>query len=659
MALLQISEPGGKAADTAASRPHRRAVGIDLGTTNSLVATKCGTEVEVLKDDQGRALLPSAVYYGAVVSADSGSDDSQPLQDVFQPIVGAAALERMIEQPADTVVSVKRLLGRSLEEINTTYPQLPYRFDESCPPQAPALLTAAGSKSPLQVSADILKSLAARAEARLGGPVEGAVVTVPAYFNDAQRQQTKDAAAQAGLPVLRLLNEPTAAAVAYGLDKSMGGGTGNDIKQERRIVVFDLGGGTFDVSLLCLSKGVFEVLATGGDTALGGDDFDQAIVDWVKQQAEQQAEQQAQQTSAHADLRQQAQLRTLARAAKHALSESPQTAIHWQGQELVLSREQFAALSEDLLARCLRVCRRVLRDAGLDTEQVHNIILVGGATRMPVLQQAVADLFGKPPLTDLDPDQVVAVGAAIQADVLAGNKSADDFLLLDVTPLSLGIETMGELVEKIIPRNTAIPAARAQEFTTFKDGQTVMSLHVVQGEREAVADCRSLARFELRGIPPMTAGAAKIRVSFQVDADGLLGVTAEETSSGRKAEVQVKPSYGLDAETIEDMLQSSRQQAEADMKLRALKEAEVDARRLITALQAAMTADSQLPQQLLKPQEQGAIDAAVAGLEKAIAAADVQAIRDGTSQLNAASADFAARRMDLHVAQALKGTSIE
>ena len=623
MALLTISEPGGKPAKPA----HRPAVGIDLGTTNSLVATKCGATVEVLAGAprlQESVIVPSIVHY----SADA------------EPTVGAAAKHKAIEDPANTVVSVKRMLGKSLLEIKSQYPHLPYRFDESRPADSsgkqtpsPTLHTAAGPKTPVEVSADILRFLKARAETNLGGPVEGAVVTVPAYFNDGQRQQTLHAAEQAGLPVLRLLNEPTAAAVAYGLDSG----------DEGVLAVFDLGGGTFDVSLLRLSRGVFEVLATGGDTNLGGDDFDQAIVDWALQQHD----------PGEMSRQEQARLRTLATAAKHRLSTEPETPLEWH--DLTLTEAVFAEIVKELVSRTLLACRRVLRDAGLKPQEVDNIIMVGGATRMPVLRKAVAALFGKEPLTAIDPDQVVAVGAAIQADVLVGNKSDTDFLLLDVTPLSLGIETMGELVEKIIPRNTTIPAAQAQEFTTFKDGQTAMSLHVVQGERELVSDCRSLARFDLRDIPPMTAGAAKIRVTFQVDADGLLSVSAEETGTGSKAEVQVKPSYGLDADTIERMLESSHDHAEADKELRALKEAEVDARRLITALQAAQSTDGDL----MSEAEHARMDAAVADLTQAIEDADARAIRAGTEHLNEVSAEFAGRRMNLHVNRALKGRSIE
>lgn len=616
MALLQISEPGGKPAKPA----HRLAVGIDLGTTNSLVSASCGGKVEVLTDEQGRALLPSVVQYRA------GQ----------QPLVGSDAKQAAIEDPANTIISAKRLLGHSLDELKNSHQFRQYQFDDSRGDGSPAIMTAAGSKDPVEVSADILRRLGDIAEARLKGKLEGVVITVPAYFNDAQRQQTKDAARLAGLEVLRLLNEPTAAAVAYGLDS----------QDQGNIIVFDLGGGTFDVSLLSLTKGVFEVLATGGDTNLGGDDFDQILVAHLASQAG---------LTAELSNQEHGELLRLANAARHGLSEQDRVEVSFRGQTLTVDAEEFAALSKDLVTRTINTCRRVIRDAGLDKSEIDNIVMVGGATRMPVLRAAVAEFFGREPLTDIDPDKVVAIGAGIQADVLIGNKSPDSFLLLDVNPLSLGIETMGELVEKIIPRNTTIPVARAQEFTTFKDGQTAMSLHVVQGERELVKDCRSLARFELRDIPPMVAGAAKIRVTFQVDADGLLSVTAEELSTGKMAEIQVKPSYGLGSEDIEQMLKASQDHAEEDMKIRALVEAQMEARQLVDAIRAAEAQDGEL----LDQEERAALDKAVAELEQAIDSGDRNAIHEQSEALNRLSGQFAARRMDLHISRALRGERIE
>lgn len=616
MALLQISEPGGKPAKPA----HRLAVGIDLGTTNSLVSASCGGKVEVLADDQGRSLLPSVVQYRA------GQE----------PLVGSDAKQAAIEDPANTIISAKRLLGHSLDELKGSNQFRQYQFDDSRGDGSPAIMTAAGSKDPVEVSADILRSLGDIAEARLKGKLEGVVITVPAYFNDAQRQQTKDAARLAGLEVLRLLNEPTAAAVAYGLDS----------QDQGNIVVFDLGGGTFDVSLLSLTKGVFEVLATGGDTNLGGDDFDQILVPHLASQAG---------LTAELSNQEHGELLRLANAARHGLSEQDRVDLSFRGQTLTVDAGEFAALSKDLVARTINTCRRVIRDAGLDKSEIDNIVMVGGATRMPVLRAAVAEFFAREPLTDIDPDKVVAIGAGIQADVLIGNKSPDSFLLLDVNPLSLGIETMGELVEKIIPRNTTIPVARAQEFTTFKDGQTAMSLHVVQGERELVKDCRSLARFELRDIPPMVAGAAKIRVTFQVDADGLLSVTAEELSTGKTAEIQVKPSYGLGSEDIEQMLKASQDHAEEDMKIRALVEAQVEARQLVDAIRAAEAQDGDL----LDQEERTALDKAVIELEQAIDSGDRNAIHEQSEALNRLSGQFAARRMDLHISRALRGERIE
>ncbi|PCJ23239.1 MAG: Fe-S protein assembly chaperone HscA [SAR86 cluster bacterium] len=616
MALLQIQEPGGKTAKAL----HRLAVGIDLGTTNSLVAASCGGSVEILPDTDGDYLLPSIVRYR----------EGQPA------LVGKEAKLGLIEDAENTLSSIKRFLGKSLTELKTQNKYLPYKFDESRSDTSPAIVTVDGVKDPVQVSADILRKLAKRAEQCLKGPLDGTVITVPAYFNDSQRQQTRDAARLAGLNVLRLLNEPTAAAVAYGLDS----------KDQGNIVIFDLGGGTFDVSLLSLQKGVFEVLATGGDTSLGGDDFDYVIADWVAAQLSSKTE---------SEFTVNAQLLQIANAAKHQLSFDESVQLSFDDWSASLSREEFAKLTEKLVSKTINTCRRVLRDASLSVEDIDNIVMVGGSTRMPVVREAVAKYFNKAPLTNIDPDKVVAVGAGIQADVLIGNKPADSFLLLDVNPLSLGIETMGELVEKIIPRNTTIPVVRAQEFTTFKDGQTVMSFHVVQGERELVTDCRSLARFELRGIPPMVAGAAKIKVSFQVDADGLLSVAAQELSSGTKAEVQVKPSYGLDSGAIEQMLQDSYDNAQTDMEARSIKEAQIEARQLISAIANARSVD----ESLLPIDESRRIEIAVDELEAALIDAGSNQIHALIEKLNLVSGDFAARRMDLTIAEALRGESID
>lgn len=611
MALLQIQEPGGKPA-----RPkHRLAVGIDLGTTNSLVAARCGLKVETLPDEGGEHLLPSIVHYGSdgLIS------------------VGRKAKAFALTDPKNTLVSVKRMLGKGLAELRQLGHYLPYEFDATREDTAPAVLTHAGSKDPVAVSSDILFALKARAESALKGELEGAVITVPAYFNDAQRQQTKEAAELAGINVLRLLNEPTAAAVAYGLDSA----------DQGNIVVFDLGGGTFDVSLLSLTRGVFEVLSTGGDTNLGGDDFDRLLATWLISQSGESAAVEGEALQ-------------LANELKHQLSDAEEVEFTMGDYQGSVSREQFAEIAKEPLSRAMMICRRSLRDAGLELDEIDNVVLVGGSTRMPLVRAAVAEFFGREPLTSIDPDKVVAVGAGIQADVLIGNKSDSDFLLLDVTPLSLGIETMGELVEKIIPRNTTIPVSRAQEFTTFKDGQTAMALHVLQGEREAVADCRSLARFTLRGIPSMVAGAAKIRVTFQVDADGLLSVSAEETLTGVKSEIQVKPSFGLEAETIESILQASQENARADMELRSLQEAKVDAMQLIDAVAAAVIADPQL----LEEGEEQRINEGVAALIAALENGSSAEVSDLTAALNRVSGDFAARRMDAHISQALKGESI-
>ncbi len=590
-------------------------MGIDLGTTNSLVAARCGLKVETLPDEGGEHLLPSIVHYGSdgLIS------------------VGRKAKAFALTDPKNTLVSVKRMLGKGLTELRQLGHYLPYEFDATREDTAPAVLTHAGSKDPVAVSSDILSALKARAESALKGELEGAVITVPAYFNDAQRQQTKEAAELAGINVLRLLNEPTAAAVAYGLDSA----------DQGNIVVFDLGGGTFDVSLLSLTRGVFEVLSTGGDTNLGGDDFDRLLAAWLISQS-------GESTAVEGEALQ------LANELKHQLSDAEEVEFTMGDYQGSVSREQFAEIAKEPLSRAMMICRRSLRDAGLELDEIDNVVLVGGSTRMPLVRAAVAEFFGREPLTSIDPDKVVAVGAGIQADVLIGNKSDSDFLLLDVTPLSLGIETMGELVEKIIPRNTTIPVSRAQEFTTFKDGQTAMALHVLQGEREAVADCRSLARFTLRGIPSMVAGAAKIRVTFQVDADGLLSVSAEETLTGVKSEIQVKPSFGLEAETIESILQASQENARADMELRSLQEAKVDAMQLIDAVAAAVIADPQL----LEEGEEQRINEGVAALIAALENGSSAEVSDLTAALNRVSGDFAARRMDAHISQALKGESI-
>lgn len=615
MVLLQIAEPG------QTPQPHQRrlAVGIDLGTTNSLVASVRSGRAEPLPDADGRLLLPSAVRYHA---------------DRVE--VGHDARAASASDPFNTVMSVKRLMGRGIEDVKQLGEQLPYRFSEG-ESHMPFIETVQGPKSPVEVSADILRVLRQRGEESLGGELVGAVITVPAYFDDAQRQATKDAARLAGLTVLRLLNEPTAAAVAYGLDQ----------QAEGVVAIYDLGGGTFDISILRLSRGVFEVLATGGDSALGGDDFDHAIAGWIIEQAG---------LSSDLDPGAQRRLLRVACAAKEALSATDSVALEYEGWRGELSRDTFNALIDPLLARSLKACRRAVRDAELDIEDVTAVVMVGGSTRVPRVREAVGELFGRQPLTDIDPDQVVAVGAAIQADVLAGNKrGGDELLLLDVIPLSLGLETMGGLMEKVIPRNTTIPVARAQEFTTYKDGQTAMMIHVLQGERELVRDGRSLARFELRGIPPMVAGAAKIRVTFQVDADGLLSVSARELSSGVEASIQVKPSYGLTDGEIARMLKDSFEHAGDDMAARALREAQVDARRLIEAVQAALQADGE---RLLDADERLVIDAEMERLQGLLDSSDLAAIEQQTKRLTQITDAFAARRMDASVKAALAGRSL-